>query len=227
MIEKIRARLQGYLQQGLAPLIHGLARLQLSPNQISAAGFSLTLIAAGAVSAGYLATAGILFLLGSSFDILDGALARLEQKVTPFGAFLDSLLDRVGEGAMFIAIAYRLALAEQAIAVAAVVLAMLGGMLTSYIRARAEALGIACTLGWVSRPERVLIISAGLIFGLLIEAIFLLAVFNLWTAGQRFFHIYNHLHYPSTASTTPNRIEYSVSQLSRPRPRGRRDHDLL
>ena len=207
MIENIRIRLQGYLQQGLAPLIHGLARLHLSPNQISAAGFLLTLLAAGILGAGYLLAAGILFLVGSSFDMLDGALARLEHKATTFGAFLDSLLDRIGEGAIFIAIAYQLALGEQALAVAAVVLAMLGGMLTSYIRARAEALGIACTLGWISRPERVLIISAGLIFDFLIEAVFLLAAFNLWTAGQRFSHIYTHIHHPTATGTTTSRIE--------------------
>jgi len=197
VVEKIRANVQGYLHQGLAPLISLLARFQLSPNQISAAGFVVVLIAAGALGAGYPITAGILFLVGSSFDILDGELARLEDNATLLGAFLDSTLDRISEGAMFMAIAYRLALAEQAAAVAGVVLAMLGGMLTSYTRARAEALGIACTIGWVSRPERVLILSVGLIFGLLTEAIYLLAIFSLWTAGQRFFHVYTKLRNPT------------------------------
>jgi CDP-diacylglycerol--glycerol-3-phosphate 3-phosphatidyltransferase len=189
VVEKIRAIAQRHLYRVLAPVVSLLAHFQLSPNQISIAGFALALIAMGVLIAGYPITAGILFLLGSSFDILDGALARLEKKTTPFGAFLDSILDRVSEGVMFMAIAYRLALEGQATAVAGVVLATLGGMLTSYTRARAETLGINCSIGWASRPERVIIMGSGLIFDLLTEAVYLLAALSLWTAGQRFFHV--------------------------------------
>lgn len=198
VVEKIRAIAQERFYQLLAPLVILLSRLHLSPNQVSIAGFLLTLVSAGILIAGYPVTAGGLFLLASSLDIFDGALARLEKKATPFGAFLDSTLDRVSEGAIFMAIAYRFALEGQAIAVAGVVLAMLGGMLTSYIRARAEALGIPCTMGWVSRPERVILIGVGLIFGLLIETVYLLAALGLLTAGQRFFHVYTHLRHPSS-----------------------------
>lgn len=197
VVENLRTIVQQHLRQIIAPVVGLLARSRLSPNQISIAGFVLALIAMGILMAGYPVAAGILFLLGSSFDILDGALARLEKKITPFGAFLDSTLDRISEGAMLMAIAYRLALEGQAAAVAGVVLAMLGGMLTSYTRARAEALGITCAIGWVSRPERVIIMGAGLIFDLLIEAIYLLAVLSLWTAGQRFFHVSNTLRHPN------------------------------
>ncbi|KFI21360.1 CDP-alcohol phosphatidyltransferase family protein [Nitrosococcus oceani] len=188
-MEKIRATAQQYLHQILAPVVHLLARSRLSPNQVSIAGFILALMAMAILLADYPLAAGVIFLLGSSFDILDGALARLDKKTTPFGAFLDSTLDRMGEGAILMAIAYHLVLEGQAVAVAGVVLALLGGMLTSYIRARAEILGITCTIGWVSRPERVIIIGAGLIFGLLMEAVYLLAILSLWTAGQRFFHV--------------------------------------
>lgn len=189
MVQKLRIIAQQQLHRALAPVVRLLARSQLSPNQVSIAGFMLALAAAGVLLAGHPLAAGVLFLLGSSLDILDGALARLEKKTTPFGAFLDSTLDRVSEGAMLMAIAYHLALAGQATAVAGAVLALLGGMLTSYTRARAEALGITCAVGWVSRPERVLIMGGGLIFDLLIEAVYLLAVLTLWTAGQRFFHV--------------------------------------
>jgi CDP-diacylglycerol--glycerol-3-phosphate 3-phosphatidyltransferase len=189
VVEKIRAIAQQHLHSILAPVIGLLTRLQLSPNQISLAGFALALIATGTLIADYPTTAGIIFLLGSSFDILDGAVARAEKKITPFGAFLDSTLDRVSEGVMLMAIAYCLALEGQATAVAGVVLAMLGGMLTSYTRARAEALDISCSIGWVSRPERVIIMGSGLIFDLLTETVYLLAILSLWTAGQRFFHV--------------------------------------
>ncbi|WP_041354559.1 CDP-alcohol phosphatidyltransferase family protein [Nitrosococcus halophilus] len=200
MVENLRTIVQQHLRQIIAPVVGLLARSRLSPNQISIAGFVLALIAMGILMAGYPVAAGILFLLGSSFDILDGALARLEKKITPFGAFLDSTLDRISEGAMLMAIAYRLALEGQAAAVAGVVLAMLGGMLTSYTRARAEALGITCAIGWVSRPERVIIMGAGLIFDLLIEAIYLLAVLSLWTAGQRFLHVSSTLRHPNSSN---------------------------
>ncbi|ADJ29759.1 CDP-alcohol phosphatidyltransferase [Nitrosococcus watsonii C-113] len=193
-MEKIRATAQQYLHQILAPVVHLLARSRLSPNQVSIAGFILALVAMVVLLAGYPFAAGVIFLLGSSFDILDGALARLEKKNTPFGALLDSTLDRISEGAILMAIAYHLALEGQAAAVAVVVLAQLGGMLTSYIRARAEVLGITCTIGWVSRPERVIIIGTGLSFDLLMEAAYLLAVLSLWTAGQRFFHVSTALH---------------------------------
>lgn len=198
MIEKIRAIAQERFHQLLAPLVILLSRLRLSPNQVSIAGFLLTVVSASVLIAGYPVAAGALFLLASSFDIFDGALARLEKKATPFGAFLDSTLDRLSEGAIFMAIAYRFALEGQAIAVAGVVLALLGGMLTSYIRARAEALGILCTTGWVSRPERVILIGVGLIFGLLTEAVYLLAALGLVTAGQRFFHVYTRLGHHSS-----------------------------
>lgn len=195
MVEKIRTMARGYLHRALAPLVSLLAQLQLSPNQISIAGFFLTLISAQVLAMGYPLAAGVLFLLASSFDMFDGALAKLAKKVTPFGAFLDSTLDRLGEGVMFMAIAYRLALEGYTIAVTGVVLAMLGAMLTSYMRARAEALGITCTTGWISRPERVILLGIGLIFDVLIEVVYLLAGLSLLTAGQRFFHVYTHLHH--------------------------------
>jgi CDP-diacylglycerol--glycerol-3-phosphate 3-phosphatidyltransferase len=189
VVEKIRAIAQQHLHWVLTPVVSLLTRFRLSPNQISIIGFALVLIAMWTLIVGYPITAGILFLLGSSFDILDGAVARAEKKITPFGAFLDSILDRLSEGVMLMAIAYRLALEGQATAVAGVVLAMLGGMLTSYARARAETLGISCAIGWVSRPERVILMGGGLIFDLLTETVYLLAILSLWTAGQRFFHI--------------------------------------
>ena len=92
--------------------------------------------------------------------MLDGALARLAKMVTPFGAFLDSTLDRVSEGVMLAAIGYFFA-ARAALDVALVVLALLGSMLVSYTRARAEALGVECKVGIMSRPERVVLIAIG------------------------------------------------------------------
>lgn len=192
-IAKARSLVQGYLQPILAPVVRALARLGVSPNQVTLIGFLITVVSAGLLVLNYQLTAGLVFILGSAFDLLDGTLARQEVQATTFGAFLDSVLDRVGEGAMFAAIAYHLALEGLVLAVAAVVVAMLGGMLTSYTRARAEALGIACAVGWVSRPERVLLIGCGLIFDVVAAVIYVLAVLTLWTTGQRMAHVYKAL----------------------------------
>nr|MBS0021305.1 CDP-alcohol phosphatidyltransferase family protein [Gammaproteobacteria bacterium] len=192
-MERVRMLAQRRLQTLLMPPVRLLVRLQISPNQITVAGLLLALTASWLVVLGWHVTAGIVFLFASSLDLLDGLLARTAQKVTDFGAFLDSALDRVGEGTMFAAIAYYFASQGQASAVSIVVLAMLGGMLTSYTRARAETLGLSCKGGVASRPERVLMITAGLVLGILLEAIYILAVLSLWTAGQRIVRVYQSL----------------------------------
>lgn len=129
-------------------------------------------------------------MVASLLDLADGALARLTGKTTTFGKFLDSTLDRIGEGLMLVAIAYCLSLEKNASAVAAAVLALLGGQLTSYIRARAEALGLTCTVGLATRPERVAIMVAGLLLDALPIAMYALAAVSSATVGQRFYFVY-------------------------------------
>ena len=192
-MEQVRALAQSLLQPVLIPPVRLLARLHVSPNQVTLAGLALALSASGFVVLGWHVTAGTVFLLASALDLLDGLLARIAKRATDFGAFLDSTLDRVGEGTMLSAIAYHFAAQGEAGTVSVVVLAMLGGMLTSYTRARAETLGLSCKGGVASRPERVLLITVGLLFGLLLEAICLLAVLSLWTAGQRVLRVYQDL----------------------------------
>ena len=125
--------------------------------------------------------AGIVFLVAGCFDMLDGALARLAQKVTPFGAFLDSTLDSVSEGVILAAIAYLLAVQGRSIDVALVVLALLGSVLVSYTRARAESLGVECKVGLMSRPERVILIAMGLFFDVLPYVIYIMLALTVFT----------------------------------------------
>lgn len=193
MMEKLRTTAQGYLRGVLSPIARWLGRLHISPNQVTLLGLLITLLSAGFLVAGWPVVAGITFLIGSACDLLDGALARVQNQISRFGAFLDSTLDRLGEGAMFAAIAYQFALQGDAWAVGAVVVALLGGMLTSYTRARAESLGIACSGGVASRPERVVIIGAGLVFNVLPAAIYTLAILTLLTTGQRMWRVYRAL----------------------------------
>jgi len=170
-----------------------LQRLRVTPNEITIAGTVLNLAAAALVVTDHLIYAGIVFLVAGCFDMLDGALARLAQKVTRFGAFLDSTLDRVSEGVVLAAIAYLLAIDGRAIDAALVVLALMGAMLVSYTRARAESLGIECKVGIMSRPERVILIALGLFFDVLPYVIYIMLALTVFTVIQRVVHTYRQL----------------------------------
>jgi phosphatidylinositol phosphate synthase len=178
--------------------VTSLAGTGVTPNVLTATGVSLCLAAAvlvpfenhGKLLFFWLA-AGI-FVVGSLLDILDGALARVGGKTTPFGAFIDSTTDRVGEGAMLAAIALVFARHGRDWAVALAVGAVVGSFLVSYTRARAEALGLRGDVGLGSRAERVVLITAGLIFapwGGLPWAIVVLAATAWLTVVQRILHV--------------------------------------
>jgi len=176
--------------------ISGLARTRVSPNALTAAG--VTLCAISAVLVWFAGTgdekwllywiAAIVFVVGSVLDILDGALARRSDKATPFGAFLDSISDRVSEGFVLTAIALVLAHDGNLIAVAFTIAAIGGSFLVSYARAKAELLGLRGDVGLGSRAERVVLITAGLVFAPWIGlqwVIYVLAATVWFTVFQR------------------------------------------
>jgi CDP-diacylglycerol--glycerol-3-phosphate 3-phosphatidyltransferase len=178
--------------------VTGLAQTRVTPNALTAAGVSLCLAAAVLVpfeSHNQILVywlAAVLFVVGSVLDILDGALARAGGKSTPFGAFLDSTTDRIGEGAMLAAIALVFARAGNDVAVVVTVVAVVGSFLVPYTRAKAEALGLRGDVGLGSRAERVVVITAGLVlapWGGLQWAIALLAATAWLTVGQRVLHV--------------------------------------
>ena len=174
--------------------IVGLARTRITPNALTTAGVSLCLAAAVVVyfedSNKFLFywLAAFVFVVGSILDILDGALARAGGKTTPFGSFLDSTTDRVGEGAMLGAIALIFARHGNEVALGATIAAIAGSFLVSYTRAKAEALGLRGDVGLGSRAERVVAITAGLVlapWGVLQWAIYLLTATAWLTVLQR------------------------------------------
>jgi CDP-diacylglycerol--glycerol-3-phosphate 3-phosphatidyltransferase len=178
--------------------VTGLARTRVTPNALTVSGVSLCLIAALIVPFAnrnellfYWLGAGV-FVFGSILDILDGALARAGGRSTPFGAFLDSTTDRVGEGAMLAAIALIFARNGNNTAVVFTVIGVGGSFLVPYVRAKAESLGLRGDVGLGSRAERVVVITAGLVlapWGLLPWAIYLLAVTSWFTVLQRVLHV--------------------------------------
>jgi CDP-diacylglycerol--glycerol-3-phosphate 3-phosphatidyltransferase len=171
---------------------------RLTPNAISLTGFVLNVVAAALVLQRLFFLAGIAFIIGSIMDMLDGRYSRMSGKGTPFGAFLDSTLDRVEEGIVLTVIAAYFASRGDQAAVAAVVVAVLASLMVSYTRARAEALGVECKVGIATRPVRVIILSAGLVlakgaslgsFELLKPAVYVLAGLSLITVFQRILHV--------------------------------------
>jgi CDP-diacylglycerol---glycerol-3-phosphate 3-phosphatidyltransferase len=175
-----------------------LIESRLTPNAISMAGLVGNLIAAVLILEHHFVLAGVAFILGSLCDMLDGRYSRMSGKGTPFGAFLDSTLDRVEEGVVLAAVAAWFAQEGNDLAVGATVLAVVGSYMVSYTRARAEALGVECKVGIASRAVRVVILSAGLVLGagelisdfdLLEPAIYALAVLTVFTALQRVLHV--------------------------------------
>jgi CDP-diacylglycerol--glycerol-3-phosphate 3-phosphatidyltransferase len=179
-----------------------LIESRLTPNAISLTGFALNLAAAGLVVARYFFLAGIAFVIGSVMDTLDGRYSRMSGKGSPFGAFLDSTLDRLEEGVVLAAVGAYFASRHNQVAVAAVVAAVLFSLMVSYTRARAEALGVECKVGLATRPVRVVILSTGLVFAkgaslgdfeLLAPAVYVLAGLAVITTAQRIYHVRSEL----------------------------------
>jgi CDP-diacylglycerol---glycerol-3-phosphate 3-phosphatidyltransferase len=192
-MESIREFFGIQLRRSFNPLVSALRWLRITPNQVTITGSVLNLAAAALVVTDHLIYAGIVFLVAGCFDMFDGALARLSQQVTPFGAFLDSTLDRVSEGVIFAGIGYLLANQDRPIDAGLVVLALLGSLLVSYTRARAEALNVECKVGLMSRPERVILIAIGLFFDVLPYVIYIMLALTAFTVIQRVVHTYRQL----------------------------------
>ena len=175
-----------------------LIESRLTPNAISMTGLVGNLIAAFLILQEHFVLAAIAFILGSLCDMMDGRYSRMSGKGTPFGAFLDSTLDRIEEGVVLAAVAAWFAKNSDEVAVGATVLTVVGSYMVSYTRARAEALGVECKVGIASRAVRVVILSAGLLFAageivpdfdLLEPAIYAMAALTIFTTFQRVFHV--------------------------------------
>jgi CDP-diacylglycerol--glycerol-3-phosphate 3-phosphatidyltransferase len=201
----VRSR-PGWRQDGRAPtgaelrenVRERLIESRLTPNSISITGLTLNVAAAVLVTQRLFFLAGVAFIVGSVMDTLDGRYSRMSGKGTLFGAFLDSTLDRIEEGVVLTAIGAYFASRGDQLAVAAVVVAVLGSLMVSYTRARAEALGVECKVGLATRPVRVVVLSAGLVFAkgaglgdfeLLEASIYVLAALTVFTVVQRIWHV--------------------------------------
>ena len=191
-----RKTVAGYLTE---PIVRLLAAAPVSPNALTWFGFALTIGAAVLITTGHLLAAGFLVLIGGLFDILDGALARRTNRTTRFGAILDSTLDRLSEAVLLLGILGFFLLAKEPTApfaflgkewiILLVFVTLFSSLLVSYIRARAEAMGIECQVGLFTRSERVIVLVLGLWLNQIVIALAVIAVFSLVTVGQRLIYV--------------------------------------
>ncbi len=195
-LDRIKSGYTDGARQLASRSVRFLSESRVTPNQLTAFGFSLNLVAAVLVyQEAYIAAAAV-FLVGSIIDILDGALARSRGHATVFGAFIDSTTDRISEGAVLCAATLVFARHGDTWPVAAVFVALVASFLVSYTRARAEALGLDGKAGLMGRAERVVLLAAILAtapWGTLPYGIALLAVTASATVAQRIFSVHRQL----------------------------------
>ena len=180
-------------------LMGSFRSVPISPNQLTVAGLAGNAGAAVLVYRSDYVWAAVALVAASLLDVLDGALARSHGKLTAFGGFLDSTTDRISEGLMLGAIALVLAREGHTVALACVFVALVGSFLVSYTRAKAEALGLSCTVGLMTRTERIVLLAVALLFGgegSLPYAMELLAALTAFTVWQRISHVHRQLSSP-------------------------------
>jgi len=185
-----------YLTEPVARL---LARTSITPCTITWLGFLLAIGAAALISIGHLFAAGFVVLIAGFFDMLDGALARRTNQTTFSGAVLDSTLDRLSDAVVLLGVLifYLFSASQPTVEILLVCLALISVPLVSYVRARAEVLGLKCQVGLFTRTERVIVLALGLLLShfsyALIVALAIIAAFSFFTAGQRLFYVWQQI----------------------------------
>lgn len=170
------------------PVARAMVGLRLQPNQLSCLGLVFSVAAAGAFAGDQRRLGAVCMALAGALDILDGSLARVTGRASPFGAFLDSVLDRYSDLLVLAGLVFLFARLGRLDAVGAVLLAILGTVMVSYTRARAESVDVECRVGLMERGERMLVLIAGALFDLLVPAVWVVALGANATAVQRIAH---------------------------------------
>jgi soluble lytic murein transglycosylase len=167
------------------PIGRALFRLRLRPNHLTVMGLAVSLVAAAAFVTGHVPLGGLLVLLAGLFDFCDGSLARASGQVTPFGGFLDSVIDRYSDLVVLLGIVVLFSRVSHMRGAVAAMAALVGSLMVSYTKARAESIGVECNVGFMERPERMICLIGGALFGILEPALWVLAVLANITAVHR------------------------------------------
>jgi CDP-diacylglycerol--glycerol-3-phosphate 3-phosphatidyltransferase len=179
-----------YARLFLEPLARFISRTGISPNVITVIGFIMMIGVAVVVAMGHFVWGGILITAVAIFDAVDGTLARMMGRTSRFGAFLDSTLDRFSEAVIFLGLFIYFVGQNQNLELILIYATVVGSLMVSYARARAEGIGVPLKDGLFTRFERVLILVIGLIFNQLTAALWLLAIFSNLTAVQRMYLVW-------------------------------------
>ena len=172
------------------PFVSVLRRSPVSPNALTVSGVLVTLVAAWLAAEGRFMASGLVLTGAALFDLLDGALARATERTSQFGGILDSTGDRVSEAALLAGVSLWFAAHSDIVALVVCYVALVASFLVSYLRARGEALGIVCTVGLCTRPERVIVMALGLLTGLVFVAVSIVAFCASVTVVQRLVYLY-------------------------------------
>ncbi len=167
------------------PIARFISWTGISPDGVTLVGFLLTVAVGILLSQSYVRLAGALLIIAGIFDALDGTLARLLNRVTPFGAFFDSTMDRFSEATIFLGILIHFQKQGASTEVILAYIAIVGSLMVSYTRARAEGIGISVRGGFLTRFERAVIMTTAMIFNQLTLALWILAPLTNFTALQR------------------------------------------
>jgi soluble lytic murein transglycosylase len=181
MLSRYRDGLRGWSD----PVGQALVRLRLRPNHLTIAGLGVSVLAAAAFVTGHVRTGGILLLLAGLFDFFDGSLARASGQVTPFGAFLDSVIDRYSDLIVLLGIVVLFAQMPHMRGAVVAMAGLIGSTMVSYTKARAESIGVRCDIGFMERPERMICLIGGAVLDLLEPALWILAILANLTALHR------------------------------------------
>ena len=195
MISKLRPGLGRLLTE---PIVRLIARTGISPNALTIAGFLLNALVAGVLAGGYLFLGGFLVLFAGWFDMLDGALARISGKSTRFGTLLDSTVDRFSEAVVFLGLLVFYLAQGATLEILLIYFTIVGSIMVSYVRARAEGLGLRSEVGLFARPERVILLALGLLPSrispvALLVVLWILAVGTMITVLHRLIHTWRQM----------------------------------
>jgi len=198
--------LRKWLSHITQPVARGIAAIGITANMLTITGLLFGIAAGVFIALGRLKLAGILILVGGIFDLMDGAVARVNKVTNPFGALLDSVVDRYSEGAIFVGLAIYFSrfspeIDKMITGLALTCLGLISAFLVSYVRARAEGLKVECKVGIMQRPERVILIAAGILFrnllvkpNLLVVALWVLVILSHITVLQRVAFVLKEFH---------------------------------
>ncbi len=173
------------LKHVLDAIVRAFAASRINPNFLTFIGFSINLLAAYLFAYGYFRWAGATIFLAGIFDMTDGRVARLSNRVTPFGGFFDSVMDRYSDLCLLIGLLIYYGRINRYVYVSLVAVAMIGSVMVSYTRARAENLIPSCKVGFLERPERVVLILIGALFDRMAPVLWLIAVLSNMTVIHR------------------------------------------